>query len=132
MKIQLLAITLLFFGGLSSQKIKKSFIIRVAPDCGWMLKFENNSDFKYYYSNLLGGYKMLAKGNYELDNGLLILQFIETDSSYQNEIPKELFYTKLSEKEFESLNESIFASKEESFLFRKNYIVLSKKKLEMD
>ena len=37
-----------------------------------------------------------------------------------------------SKKEFESLNESIFASKEENFLFKKKYTVLSEKKLGME
>jgi len=129
MKFQILTIILLIVGGFNSQKIEKSFMIRVIPDAGWVLKFEKSGYFEYFEWNTYGGSKTLTKGNYKLKNGLISLQFIEKDTSYQNEIPTKLFYNKMSEKEFEHINERIFASKEEFFFFKKRFIVLSERNL---
>ena len=132
MAIKILAIFVLIFGIHQSKIINKSFTVKAVPDSVWVLKFDKTGSYEYYNWNGWGGTQVLAKGKYNFDGSLISFKTTKGDSILNSEIPNELYFTKLSKREFENLEGTVFAIKEEKFLFKKKYFILSKSKLEID
>lgn len=126
-------ITLLSVSSFSfSRTIKQSFILKVLPDNGWVLNFEKNGEYKYYHWNGWGGETTIEKGNYKFDKGLISLNCEKCNKKNEYIIPRQIYYTIMSENEYENLDADFFASKEKRKLFGKKYIILSEKEIKLD
>lgn len=115
-----------------NRTIKQSFILRALPDNGWVLNFEKNGEYEYHNWNSYSGGTIIEKGNYKFHKGLISLICRQCNEGNENRIPRQMYYTEISEKEFENLDVDIFASKEKRKPFRKKYIVLSEKEISLD
>jgi hypothetical protein len=112
--------------------IEESFSLGSLPDNSWVLEFKKSGEYEYFHWSGFSGVHSLEKGKYGYEEGILRLQSTEKNKGYQRrKIPRKLFYTKMSKKEFEDFDGKFFAYKEKKIGLKKVFVILSKKKINL-